>query len=118
MDNIVDRAFAMSDCQLLATYHTLRCHYAEQKFVRDAESARLAAQKAQKFNNTTGGVTERRAVVEADKIIAVHEQQLLKITRDIDLLKAELDTVQFIVRMRAAVVYETKAEEDRADVAA
>jgi hypothetical protein len=115
MNNIVDRAFAMSDCQLLATYLALRCQFAEQKFARDTEAARLAAQKAQKFNSISGNVTERRAIVEADKTTAAQEQQLLKSMRDVDLLKAELDTVQFIVRMRAAAVYENAKDSEDPD---
>ncbi|HLH88953.1 MAG TPA: hypothetical protein VKX28_10875 [Xanthobacteraceae bacterium] len=108
----VEELWKLSDIELLAAYHAVRRRFAEGKFARDTERARLEWLRAKAFAATSGGVTERRNVVETSEELARKAQQLREMTRDLDLLKAEIDLAAMVVRLRGAFVpAETSAEE-------
>jgi hypothetical protein len=102
MDLSVEALWKMSDVELLAAYHDARRRFAQSKFVRDTERARLEWLRARAFTATSGGVTERRNTVETSEDIARKAQQLREITRDLDLLKADIDVAAMVVRLRGA----------------
>jgi hypothetical protein len=90
----------LSDVELLAAYHRARRDYVEKSFARNTERARLEWLKAKAFVNASGGITERRNAVEASEEFGRKGQQLREMTRDLDLLKADVDLIAMIVRLR------------------
>lgn len=101
-DTIVsaEALWKLSDIELLATYHGARRHHVERMFARDTERARLDWLRAKAFVNGSGGVTERRNAVEASEELGRKGQQLREMTRDLDLLEADVDLIAMIVRLR------------------
>jgi hypothetical protein len=98
----VEILWKMSDVELLGAYHDARRRFAEGKFARDTERARLEWLRAKAFAATSGGVTERRNIVETSDELARKAQQLREMTRDLDLLKADIDLAAMVVRLRGA----------------
>ena len=90
----------LSKVELLATYHDVSRQYVESKFARDTERARMEWQKAKAFTNTTGGVTERRNAVDASEEFGRKGQQVREMTRDLELLKTDVDLIAMIVHLR------------------
>lgn len=90
----------LSEVELLAAFHGLRRQYVDRKFTRDTERARLEWLKAKAFANSTGGITERRNAVDASEEFGRKGQQVREMTRELDLLKADVDLVTMIVRLR------------------
>lgn len=90
----------LSEVDLLAAYHGIRRQYVERKFARDTERARMEWQKAKAFTNGTGGVTERRNAVDASEEFGRKGQQVREMTRDLELLQADVDLIAMIVRLR------------------
>lgn len=117
----VEALWKMSDVELLAAYHDGRRRYAESKFARDTERARLEWLRARAFAATSGGVAERRSVVDSSEDIARKAQQVREMTRDLDLLKADIDLAAMVVRLRgafappAAPMDDAPDEEDKAE---
>jgi hypothetical protein len=102
----------LAEVDLLAAYHRARRDYVEKMFARDSEGARLEWLRAKAFDNASGGVMERRNVVEASEEFGRKGQQLCEMTRDPDLLKADVDLIAMIVRLRGvALAGDTKADE-------
>jgi hypothetical protein len=81
----------MPEPQLLAAYYEGRRNYVEKKFARDTQRARLDWMKARTFVTGSGGVTERMNAVSASEDLARKGQELREMTRDLDLLKADVD---------------------------
>jgi len=94
----------MSEIELLAAYHDARRQYVERKFARDTERARLDWLKAKAFAGGSGGVTERKYAVDASEEFGRKGQQVREMTRDLELLKADVDLIAMIVRLRGASV--------------
>lgn len=90
----------LSKVDLLATYHDVSRQYVESKFARDTERARMEWQKAKAFTNATGGVTERRNAVDASEEFGRKGQQVREMTRDLELLKTDVDLIAMIVHLR------------------
>jgi hypothetical protein len=111
----VESLWKMSDVELLGAYHDARRRFAEAKFARDTERARLEWLRAKAFAATSGNVTERRNIVETSEDIARKAQQLREMTRDLDLLKADIDLAAMIVRLRGAFAPAEAAAEQAAD---
>ena len=111
----VESLWKMSDVELLAAYHDARRRFAEAKFARDTERARLEWLRAKAFAATSGNVTERRNIVETSEDIARKAQQLREMTRDLDLLKADIDVAAMVVRRRGAFAPGDAPAEDTAD---
>lgn len=91
-----------SDLELLDAYHQARRLYAEKKFARDTERGRLEWQGAKLFVTGKGGVTERQKAVEASEELAKKGQHVREMTRDLDVLKADIDMLATLLRTRGA----------------
>jgi hypothetical protein len=82
----------------------LFCKPAMDGFARDTERARLDWLKAKTFAGGSGGVTERKYAVDASEEFGRKGQQVREVTRDLELLKADVDLIAMIVRLRGASV--------------
>jgi hypothetical protein len=98
----VEASWKMSDIELLAAYYDLRRLYVEKKFARDTQRARLDWLKAKAFAAGSGGVTERRNAVDASEELGRKGQELREMTRDLDLLRTDVDLFAMMVRLRGA----------------
>jgi hypothetical protein len=98
----VEALWKMSDVELLSAYYDSRRHFIEKKFARDTQRARLAWQRARAFAMGSGGVTERTNAVDASEELARKGQELREMSRDLDLLKTDVDLIAMIVRWRGA----------------
>jgi hypothetical protein len=92
----------MSDVELLAAYYDVRRQHVEKRFARDTQRARLEWLRAKAFASSSGGVTERRNAVDASEELGRKGQELREMTRDLDLLRTEVDLIAMIVRLRGA----------------
>ncbi len=91
---------SLSDLELLDTYRVARRLYAERKFARDTERGRLDWQSARMFVTSTGRITEREKAVEASEELAKKGQHIRELTRDLDMLKADVDVLTILLRSR------------------
>src|SRR5882757_8448085 len=92
----------MSDVELLAAYAEARRLFVDKKFTRDTQRARLAWIKAKMFVGSTGGVTERNMAIDVSEEIARKGQELREMTRELDLLKVDVDIIATVIRFRGA----------------
>ena len=97
-----DALYKMSDMELLAAYDEARRQFVEKKFARDTHRARLAWIRAKMFVSSSGGVTERNMAIDVSEEIARKGQELREMTRDLDLLKVDVDTISIVIRLRGA----------------
>jgi hypothetical protein len=97
-----DALYKMSEVELLAAYAEARRQFVENKFTRDTQRARLAWIKAKMFIGSSGGVTERNMVIDVSEEIARKGQELREMTRDLDLLKVDVDILAIVIRFRGA----------------
>jgi hypothetical protein len=86
--------------ELLATYVEARRLFVEKKFTRDTRRARLEWIKAKMFISSSGGVTERNMAIDVSEEIARKGQELREMTRDLDLLKVDVDILAIVIRSR------------------
>ena len=102
----------MSDVELVGAYYDIRRQHVEKKFARDTQRARLEWLKAKAFVTGSGGVTERKTAVDASEELGRKGQELREMTRDLDLLKTDVDLIAMIVRLRGALApADTRSEE-------
>ena len=111
----VEALWKMSDVELLAVYHDVRRQHVERKFARDTQRARLDWLKAKVFATSSGGVTERKNAVDAAEDLARKGQELREMTRDLDLLKADVDVIAMMVRLRGAFAPTDAKTEEASD---
>jgi hypothetical protein len=97
-----DALYKMSDVELLAAYVEARRQFVEKKFTRDTQRARLARIRAKMFIGGSGGVTERNMAIDVSEEIARKGQELREMTRDLDLLKVDVDIIAIVIRLRGA----------------
>jgi hypothetical protein len=102
MNLSADALYKMSDLEVLAAYVEARRQFVEKKFARDTHRARLAWIKAKMFVGSSGGVTERNMAIDTSEEIARKGQELREMTRDLDLLKVDVDTIAIVIRFRGA----------------
>src|SRR5262249_9790078 len=98
----LEALWKMSDVELLAAYHDVRRQHVERKFARDTQRARLDWLKARVFATSAGGVTERKNDVDASEDLARKDQELREMTRDLDLLRADVAVIAMMLRLRGA----------------
>jgi hypothetical protein len=103
MNLSLEALWKMSDVELLATYYDARRQHVERKFARDTQRARLDWLKAKLFTTTLGGVTERRNAVDAAEDLARKGQELREMTRDLELLRADVAVIAMLLRLRGAL---------------
>jgi hypothetical protein len=102
MDNTIDQLWSMPEPALIAAYADARRRFVEKRFARDTQRARLEWMKARAFVNGAGGVTERKSAVDASEELGRKGQELREMTRDLDLLKIDVDILAMIIRLRGA----------------
>jgi len=102
MDNSINELWAMSEPALIGAYADARRRFVEKKFARDTQRARLEWMKARAFVQASGGVTERKSAVDASEELGRKGQELREMTRDLDLLKIDVDIRAMIIRLRGA----------------
>ncbi|MGH7947336.1 MAG: hypothetical protein ACREF9_20375 [Opitutaceae bacterium] len=95
-----DALWKMSEVELLAAYGEARRQFVEKKFMLDTDRARLAWLKAKMFVSSSGGVTERNMAIDVSEEIARKGQELREMTRDLDLLKVDVDIIAIVIRLR------------------
>jgi len=109
----VEDLWKMSDIELVGAYYDIRRQHVESKFARDTQRARLEWLKAKAFAASSGGVTERRNAVDVSEELARKGQELREMTRDLDLLKADVDLIAMMVRLRGALAStDVRADEE------
>jgi hypothetical protein len=97
-----DALYKMSDLEVLAAYVEARRQFVEKKFTRDTQRARLEWLRAKMFISSSGGVTERNMAIDVSEEIARKGQELREMTRDLDLLKVDVDVIAIVIRSRGA----------------
>ena len=97
-----DALYKMSDVELLSVYLEARRQFVEKKFTRDTQRARLLWIKAKMFTGSSGGVTERNMAIDVSDEIARKGQELREMTRELDLLKVDVDIIAIVIRLRGA----------------
>lgn len=102
MSVAADALYKMSDVELLAAYVEARRQFVEKKFTRDTHRARLEWIRAKMFVGSSGGVTERNMAIDVSEEIARKGQELRELTRELDLLKVDVDTIAIVIRLRGA----------------
>jgi hypothetical protein len=107
--------YKMSDVELLAALVEARRQYVEKKFTRDTHRARLEWLRAKMFVGSSGGVTERKMAVDVSEEIARKGQELREMTRDLDLLKVDVDIIATVIRLRGVSAAAGMHVEDAAD---
>jgi len=90
----------MPETELLSAYYECRRQFVEKKFARDTQRARLAWLRARAFVTGSGGVTERMNAVEASEELGRKGQEVREMTRDLDMLKIEVDLIDTMIRLR------------------
>jgi hypothetical protein len=102
MSYSTDALYRMSDVELLAAYAQARREFVEKKFARDTQRARLEWIRAKMFTSSSGGVTERNMAIDVSEEIARKGQEVREMTRELDLVKVEVDIIASIIRLRSA----------------
>ena len=102
MSLAADALYKMSDVELLAAYVEARRQFVEKKFTRDTHRARLEWIRAKMFTGSSGGVTERNMAIDVSEEIARKGQEVREMTRDLDLLKVDVDIIAIVIRSRGA----------------
>jgi hypothetical protein len=108
----LETLWQVSDVELLAKYYEVRRQHIERKFARDTQRARLDWLKARVFATSAGGVSERKNAVDASEDLARKGQELREMTRDLELLRADVAVIAMMLRLRGAVApADTRSEE-------
>jgi hypothetical protein len=102
MDDAIDQLWTMPEPALIGAYADARRRFVEKKFARDTQRARLEWMKARAFVHAGGGVTERKSAVDSSEELARKGQELREMTRDLDLLKIDVDILAMVIRLRGA----------------
>lgn len=97
-----DALYKMPDVELLAAYIEARRQFVEKKFTRDTQRARLEWLRAKMFTASSGGVTERNMAIDVSEEIARKGQEVREMTRELDLLKVDVDIIAIVIRSRGA----------------
>jgi hypothetical protein len=100
----IEELWSMSEPALIGAYHQARRQFADKKFARGTQRARLEWMRAKAFVGISGGVTERRMAVDVSEELARKGQEVWEMTHDLDLLKVDVDTVAIVIRLRGASV--------------
>jgi hypothetical protein len=67
--------------------------------------------RAKMFVGGSGGVTERNMAIDVSEEIARKGQELREMTRDLDLLKVDVDVIGIVIRSRGALAPTAPAED-------
>jgi hypothetical protein len=111
----VEALWKMADLELIGAYYEARRQYADKKFSRDTQRARLEWLRAKAFAATYGSVTQRRNTVEVSEELARKGQEVREMTHDLDLLRADVDLIEMMVRLRGGLAATRLKPETTAD---
>jgi hypothetical protein len=111
----IEELWSMPEPALIGTYHGARREFVEKKFARDTQRARLEWMRAKMFVGSSGGVTERKMAVDVSEELARKGQELREMTRDLDLLKVDVDVVAMVIRLRGVSAAAGVHSEDAGD---
>jgi hypothetical protein len=111
----IEELWSMPEPALIGSYHSARRQFVEKRFARDTQRARLEWMKAKMFVSSTGGVTERKMAVDVSEELARKGQELREMTRDLDLLKVDVDVIAMVIRLRGVSAAAGLHVEDAAD---
>jgi len=111
----IEELWSMPEPALIGTYHGARREFVEKKFARDTQRARLEWMKAKMFVSSLGGVTERKMAIDVSEELARKGQELREMTRDLDLLKVDVDTIAMVIRLRGVSAAASVRAEDAVD---
>jgi hypothetical protein len=111
----IEEVWSMPEPALIGTYHGARREFVEKKFARDTQRARLEWMKAKMFVSSLGGVTERKMAIDVSEELARKGQELREMTRDLDLLKVDVDTIAMVIRLRGVSAAAGVRAEDAVD---
>lgn len=111
----IEELWSMPEPALIGTYHGARREFVEKKFARDTQRARLEWMKAKMFVSSLGGVTERKMAIDVSEELARKGQELREMTRDLDLLKVDVDTIAMVIRLRGVSAAAGARAEDAVD---
>jgi hypothetical protein len=111
----IDELWSMPEPALVNAYADARRQFVEKKLARDTQRARLDWMRAKTFVTSAGGVTERKMAVDVSEELARKGQELREMTRDLDLLKVDVDVIAIVIRMRGAHVPSATQIEDAAE---
>jgi hypothetical protein len=111
----IEELWSMPEPALIGTYHGARREFVEKKFARDTQRARLEWMKAKMFVSSSGGVTERKMAIDVSEELARKGQELREMTRDLDLLKVDVDTIAMVIRLRGVSAAAGARAEDAVD---
>jgi hypothetical protein len=100
MNASIEELWSMPEPALVGGYADARRRFAERKFERDTQRARLEWLRAKAFVSSPGRVTERRMTTDVSEEFARKGQEVREMTRDLDLLKVEIDVIAIVIRMR------------------
>ena len=111
----IEELWSMPEPALIGTYRGARREFVEKKFARDTQRARLEWMKAKMFVSSLGGVTERKMAIDVSEELARKGQELREMTRDLDLLKVDVDTIAMVIRLRGVSAAAGGRAEDAVD---
>jgi hypothetical protein len=115
MTTPTEELWSIPEPALIGAYHSARRQFVEKKFARDTQRARLEWMRAKMFVSNSGGVTERRMAVDVSEELARKGQELREMTRDLDLLKVDVDIIAMVIRLRGVSTPGGMQVEDAAD---
>jgi hypothetical protein len=111
----IEELWSMPEPALIGAYHDARRQFVQQKFARDTQRARLEWLRAKMFVGSSGGVTERKMAIDVSEELARKGQELREMTRDLDLLKVDVDVIAMVIRQRGVSATAGMQAEDAAD---
>jgi hypothetical protein len=111
----IEELWSMPEPALIGAYHGARRQFVERKFARDTQRARLEWLRAKMFLGSPGGVTERKMAVDISEELARKGQELREMTRDLDLVKVDVDVIAMVIRLRGVSAAAGVQTEDTAD---
>src|ERR1700716_4141755 len=111
----IEELWSIPESALVGTYHGARRQFVEKKFARDTQRARLEWMRAKMFLSNSGGVTDRKMAVDVSEELARKGQELREMTRDLDLLKVDVDTIAMVIRLRGVSAAAGVHSEDAGD---
>src|ERR1700688_1230727 len=111
----IEELWSMPEPALIGAYHGARRQFVEKKFARDTQRARLEWLKAKMFVSSAGGVTDRKMAIDVSEELARKGQELREMTRDLDLLKVDVDTIAMVIRLRGVSAAAGARAEDAVD---
>jgi hypothetical protein len=115
MTTPIEELWSIPEPALIGAYHSVRRQFVEKKFARDTQRARLEWMRAKMFVSNSGGVTERKMAVDVSEELARKGQELREMTRDLDLLKVDVDIIAMVIRLRGVSTPGGMRVEDTAD---